>query len=50
MIVKYYVSKAIDLLYKKGLINIINDNENKCIYYFIIFDKVAHIIKNGKIC
>lgn len=49
-IAKSHVSKAVDLLYKKGLIDIIKDQEDKRIYHLVTLEKANDIIDDGIIC
>ena len=49
-IAKSHVSKAIDLLYKKGLVDIIQDKMDKRIHHLIILNKANQIIKEGQRC
>lgn len=49
-IAKSHVSKAIDLLYKKGYLNIQVDHKDKRVNHLIILDKVKPIILDGLAC
>lgn len=49
-IAKSHVSKAIDLLSKKGLIEIVHDQNDKRIYHLSILEKANDIIIEGKKC
>lgn len=49
-IAKSHVSKAIDLLYKKGYLNIQVDHKDKRVNHLIILDKAKPIILDGLAC
>lgn len=49
-IAKSHVSKAIDLLYKKGLIDVIQDKKDKRINHLIVLNEAHPIIKDGTEC
>ena len=49
-IAKSHVSKAIDLLYKKGYLDIQIDHKDKRVNHLIILDKAKPIIMDGLAC
>lgn len=49
-IAKSHVSKAIDLLYKKGLVDVIQDKKDKRINHLIVLNDAYPIIEDGKEC
>ncbi|MGN1181798.1 MAG: MarR family winged helix-turn-helix transcriptional regulator [Faecalibacillus sp.] len=49
-IAKSHVSKAIDLLYKKGLLSIVTDQNDKRINHLYLLEQASPIIQEGLLC